>query len=257
MLRVRQGEFPVSLIVRLCLILGLIPSLSAAQAETSKLLLAERDAHPMETREAEPRPQNQQSSMVSPEPAPIFWKPAGVGAPARRVAGGVRGNVALPRPTALVPRQIGLTSRVAPSLFWHLDGATPADVRLFFTLTDAEVASPIAEVELLPPSSAGVQRVSLEEHGVELANDQSYTWSISLVSDMNERSRDIVTMGAIQRREWPQDRPRDAAHFAEFGFWYDALEVLSDAVEARPSEVGPRAQRLSLLEQAHLKIPTD
>ena len=109
----------------------------------------------------------------------------------------------------------------------------------------------------MPPSSAGVQRVSLEEHGVELANEQSYTWSISLVSDMNERSRDIVTMGAIQRREWPQDRLRDAAHFAEFGFWYDALEVLSDAVEARPSEVGPRAQRLSLLEQAHLKIPTD
>ena len=248
----------MSHIARLCLVFSLIPSLGAGQDEPLQLpLLSEREINAMDVREAEPQPQRQQFSEVSPEPAPIFWKPAGVGAPARRVAGGVRGNVALPRPTALVPQQIGLTSRAAPSLFWHLDGATPPEVRLFFTLTDPRATTPIAEVELSPPASAGVQRVRLSEHGVELASEQPYTWSIALVSSMDERSRDLVTMGSIQRREWPEGRPQDAEHFAEFGFWYDALELLSDAVEASPSAVGQRAQRLSLLEQAHLQIPAD
>jgi len=248
----------VSHLVRLCLAFSLVPALSFAQEGPSQQSPPPvRSADAVLEQEAESPRHARQFSEVSPEPAPIFWKPAGVGAPTRRVAGGVRGNVALPRPTALVPQRMGLTSRAAPSLFWHLDGVAPSEVRLFFTLTDEKGGMPIAEVELSPPSRAGVQRIRLAEHGVELANEQPYIWSIALVSDMTKRSRDLVTLGSIQRREWPRDRPQDATHFAEFGFWYDALEVLSDAVEARPAEVGPRTQRLSLLEQAELQIPMD
>ena len=94
----------MSHIARLCLVFSLIPSLGAGQDEPLQLpLLSEREINAMDVREAEPQPQRQQFSEVSPEPAPIFWKPAGVGAPARRVAGGVRGNVALPRPTPTWP----------------------------------------------------------------------------------------------------------------------------------------------------------
>ena len=189
--------------------------------------------------------------------APIIWKPPVDGAPAQRVAGGVRGNVALPRPTALVPEQLGLTSRAAPSLFWHLDGAPPEGVRLFFTLAELQGGKPVKEMELQAPSGVGIQRLRLTEHDIELTSNRPYTWTIALVSDMNDRSRDIVTRGSIERRPWPPGWTQDAAHFAAFGYWYDALETLSNRLAAQPDDAIARAQRRSLLEQAQLQIATD
>lgn len=198
-----------------------------------------------------------ESAEASPASAPIIWKPPVDGAPAQRVAGGVRGNVALPQPTALVPEQLGLTSSPAPSLFWHLDGAPPYGVRLFFNLTDAISGDSVAEVELTRPDQGGIQRIRLAEHDIELAPERRYVWSVAVVSDMDERSRDRVTMGSIQRRNWPGGWNRNPTHFAALGYWYDALEMLSDSMEATPGDERSRSQRRSLLDQAELQIANE
>jgi hypothetical protein len=130
-------------------------------------------------------------------------------------------------------------------------------MRLFFNLTDARSGASVAEVELAPPADGGIQRVRLTDHGIELAPERRYIWSVALVSDMDERSRDLVTTGSIQRRNWPKGWSQSATHFAALGFWYDALETLSDAMEASPQDDVPRAQRRSLFEQAQLQIAND
>ena len=189
--------------------------------------------------------------------APIVWTPPVDGAPRVRVAGGVRGTTALPTPTALVPEHVALTTRRAPSFFWHIDAEVPEGTRLFFTLVEEEEGLPLVESELSPPRAPGIQRVRLSDHAIELGSETTYVWSIALVPDMQHRSADLVASGYVK---WvpPSTSPGgDAQRFAAEGLWYDALEVLSDAVEEDPAAQAPRQLRRSLLQQAGLRLGAD
>jgi hypothetical protein len=82
-----------------------------------------------------------------------------------------------------------------------------------------------------------------------------------VVVDPAQRSRDVVTTGAIMRVEPPAalreslaaaPPERRAALLAGDGIWYDALATLSEAIGARPDDARLRAQRLAILEQAGL-----
>jgi len=186
--------------------------------------------------------------------APIVWTPPVNGSPRVRVAGGVRGTTALPTPMALVPEHVALTTRHAPSLFWHIDAPAPEGTRLFFTLVEEAEGLPLVEVELAPPAKAGIQRVLLADHSIDLDPEITYQWSISLVPDIQHRSADVVATGYIQRVDGPEGGFSNAQAYAAAGLWYDALETLSDAVDASPEADGPRAQRRSLLRQAGLRL---
>ncbi len=203
-------------------------------------------------------------SKLSPEPSEkqqagstIVWKPRVVGAPAERVGGAVRGSRARATPMALVPNHLGLTSKSAPSLFWHLDAAAPDGVEIVFTLVDEEGEVPLVEAGLKPPMRAGVQRVRLADYGVELEPGQAYTWSVALVPDMEDRSQDRISLGLLQRTEMSGKLPSNADEFAARGLWYDALEALSDAVDAEPENLNAQARRRSLLTQAGLTLGAD
>ncbi|MFP8876726.1 MAG: DUF928 domain-containing protein [Myxococcota bacterium] len=185
---------------------------------------------------------------------PIVWTPPVDGAPRVRVAGGVRGTTALPTPMALVPEHVALTTRHAPSLFWHIDAGVPEGTRLFFTLIEEDEGLPLVETELPLPAKAGIQRVLLADHSIELDPEVTYEWSISLVPDLQHRAADVVATGYIQRVARPGGGYSNAQAYAAAGIWYDALEALSDAVDASPEADGPRAQRRSLLRQAGLRL---
>ncbi len=185
-------------------------------------------------------------------PIPIVWKPQVVGAPQERVGGAVRGSSDRANPMALVPNHLALTLSPAPSLFWHLDGPTPDGVAIFFTLVDEGGEAPLVESELPAPDGAGIQRVRLGDYGVVLKPGQTYTWSVALVPDREDRSQDRVSLGLIQRTQVAGEAPREAEEFAARGLWYDALEALSDAVDKTPEDAEARARRGSLLSQAGL-----
>jgi hypothetical protein len=102
-----------------------------------------------------------------------------------------------------------------------------------------------------------VQRVRLAEYAVELETGRSYAWSIALVPDMENRAKDRVSQGLIQRVLVSGKPPFEAQEFAARGLWYDALESLSDAVDAGPDQSEALARRRSLLTQAGIVMGAD
>ena len=189
-----------------------------------------------------------------PRAAPIVWKPRVVGAPRERVGGAVRGSRAPATPLVLAPGNLALTLKASPSLFWHLDTPTPEGVKVVFTLIDENGEAPLVETELPAPNQPGIYRIRLSDYAVELESDRTYAWSIALVPDMSNRSRDRISQALILRTAASAGAPERATDFAARGLWYDALESLSDTIDAEPQDAGARAQRNSLLNQAGLVI---
>lgn len=189
--------------------------------------------------------------------APIVWRPNVTGAPSGRVGGAVRGTSAFPTPHVLAPDHLALTLKSTPSLFWHLDAAAPENVTIVFTLVDEAHDAPLVETQLELPARPGVNRVRLSDYGVELQEEALYTWSVALVPDTENRARDQVSLGRLKRVSLDRDVPREAREFASRGYWYDALESLSDQVDADPQDRDAQALRRSLLSQAGLEVGND
>lgn len=241
-------------------VLGLILCPVLAESASSRLAFNQAELEfDAEVSEQPARGKNTGQAAASPKRSlsPIVWKPRVVGAPSERVGGAVRGSSDLVNPMALVPNHLALTLNPSPSLFWHLDGASPDGVAIVFTLVDEAGEVPLVESELARPDRAGIQRIRLDDYGVALKPDQTYTWSVALVPDGEDRSQDRVSLGLIRRTRVIGEAPTVAEEFAARGLWYDALEALSDAVDQAPSDTQARARRRSLLTQAALVPGTE
>ena len=156
--------------------------------------------------------------------APVYQPPAR-GKPRGRVGGGSRGaGSTLPALTALVPDHTGETLAAQPSLFWNLAPLPPEGAKLVFALTHDESVEPLVEAELARPAAAGIQRIDLASYGVELRTGAEYEWSVAITLDPSRRSRDVVTVGWIERVEPPAGlATSDPRALAAAGFWYDAF----------------------------------
>jgi hypothetical protein len=188
-------------------------------------------------------------------PAAIVYVPPARGSVRASAAGGIRGGTtAFPRPVVLAPDHVALTEREAPSLFWYVDRVPPTDTLVSFTLIRADRIDPVAERALPGTTRAGIQRIRLSELGVTLEPGVKYEWSIAVTVDPNDRSRDLVSMGWLRRVGGAKalEGDRDARAYAERSLWYDALEAISDELDATPADATLRAQRDALLRQANL-----
>lgn len=182
------------------------------------------------------------------------------GAPGGRVGGGTRGTAGdVFVISVLAPDHTGLTTKPQPSLFWFISAATTLPVEL--TIVDPGATTPVLEMRFAPPVERGVHRVRLADHGVTLTRGVAYQWSVAAIPDPARRSRDILASGTIQRLEPdPAVSPKFAtargeelaSQYARAGFWYDALETVSDLMERSPSDTTPRRYRAALLTQAGL-----
>jgi hypothetical protein len=171
--------------------------------------------------------------------APVEYRPPSLAGAPRRVGGGLRSAPpSLPAPVALVPDHLGLTRRAQPVLYWFLSAATAA--RVDFAIVQPGLEEPLAE-RTLSVRSAGVQRIDLAALGVALHPGVEYEWSVALVPDAGQRSRDLVAGGAILYFATDRSAAGDAHEAAANGFWYDAMMILERS--------GDRNQRAALLEQ--------
>jgi hypothetical protein len=177
------------------------------------------------------------------------------------VGGGSRSvQRGVPRPLALVPAHVALTSAESPSLFWWIKTVPPAGTSVVLTVMNDDAIEPLAELELPLPRQAGIQRVRLGDHGVSLAPGVEYEWSISLGTDPASHSDDQIANGYVTRIAEPVElagQRHDAAALAKAGLWYDALSAISDEIEVRPADPRPRRARDALLEQADLTQARD
>jgi hypothetical protein len=208
-----------------------------------------------------PLPLKEQATTTTPsaDQAGIVYKPPRRGMPGGRVGGGTRSLVESgPVVRVLAPDHVGLTIQEAPSLYWYV--SKPVSGTVQFTLIENESLHPILEARLNTPIEAGIQRIRLSEYGVQLATGIPYRWFVSLVVDSDKRSKDIMAGGLIERMSYVEALSinlgtpsiSDALRYAEAGLWYDAIAVLSERIEAAPSDPLYRKQRAALLEQVGL-----
>lgn len=194
---------------------------------------------------------------VTPVVTPVY-KPPTRGVPGGRVGGGTRGIDQVFTLSVLAPNHIGLTSQDQPTLYWYV--SKPLSNLIELTIIDAG-ATPILDKVLPAPTKSGIQRLPLTEHGAHLEVGKQYRWFLTLVSDPNRRSKDVLAGATIERLDLLDklaaqvvglDRISAAHYYAEAGYWYDAIALLSEQIEANPMDPTPRAQRAALLEQVGL-----
>jgi hypothetical protein len=175
--------------------------------------------------------------------------------------GGSRGLAEkLPALYVLAPNHPGLTTREQPSLFWYQ--SAPANTRFEVTLIQPKHPKPLLRLGIGKAEKAGIHRVSLAKQNVLLQPGIVYKWTVAWVPDSANRSLNIIASGTIQRTE-PDAKLAaglaaapdldKAALYAQSGIWYDALEAISNEIEAAPGNKELRAARANLLEQAGLK----
>jgi len=214
--------------------------------------------------EQEPAAAKQLKSVDAPPPAarrPLVYKPPRIGKPAQTVGGGSRGSSdKVPVLFVVVPDHVGQTLSSQPSLFYFIDQVPDPSIQIEFTLLDENGEEPLVVTQLPRPTSPGVHRIRLADADVELQKGAEYEWSIALILDPAQRSKDIVATGWIDRVEGSQQLTarlesgayRPAALYAEEGLWYDALAAVSDEIDRNPDDAALRQQRADLMRQVGL-----
>jgi len=174
--------------------------------------------------------------------APVYRLPF-PDAPKVRVDGHVRGteDAALTL-TVLAPERTGLTTKKRPSLYWFQ--SEPVTNRFEVTITERKAVKPLLEARF-EASGSGIQRLRLSDYNIRLAENVEYRWSVAIVPDPENRSKDVVASGIIERVK-PTEKllqrlrgapPSELPYiYADEGIWYDSLEALSDLVDAKPRD---------------------
>jgi Domain of Unknown Function (DUF928) len=190
----------------------------------------------------------------------VTYTPPKRGAPGGREGAGTRGLQTLPILAVLTPKDhTGLTVQEQPVLYWYLSQETQHPVDII--LTDRQSVKPLLETRLQPPLQPGIQLVRLADYHIRLAPGVAYKWSVSLVTDPSQHSRDIVTAGTIERIDLPDelrsqlgqaDKRASARLYATAGLWYDTIATLSELIDAVPQDTTLRQQRATLLAQEGL-----
>jgi hypothetical protein len=181
---------------------------------------------------------------------PPVYKLPKLGKPRGRIGGGRRGPLdGTASLQALVPDHVGETTAKQPALYWYLGTPVKEGVALELTLIDERSVDPLVDAKLAAPAGPGLQRIALADYGIDLEPGQEYQWSISLVPDPKDRSKDVVTTGWIERVAAPADLaerlaaagPAGAASiYGEEGLWYDMIDALAAPL---PGKSGPDATR--------------
>ena len=208
-----------------------------------------------EDESTEEAPTQQVAAAESADEGPVYVPPARE-RPRRRIGGGVRGpEQQWPHVYALVPTHTGHTSADAPSLFWSIDGQPPANAQIGFYLINDATNETVLATQLTRPDRAGIYRVRLTEHQVELKPGVEYEWSVALEDDGDQV---LVATGWVERVPLNGSPPSGVGHdavefYAQRGLWYDALAALSDLIEAEPGDRDLKLARADLLAQVGLE----
>ena len=207
----------------------------------------------------------QEQPAKSADPQVPIYKPPLRGAPKSRVAGGTRG-LGNGRPTlsVLAPDHTGWTTKAQPTLYWYVSKRSAMELE--FALAIDKVAIPVLEKIVQSQEHAGVHNLRLADHGIQLKRGVDYRWSVALIPDRRQRSKDIIASGTIQRVPLSQSLQTKLAKvsagkhvlvYADEGVWYDALDAISTLIRKNPNNKALRKQRAALLEQVGLNEAAD
>jgi hypothetical protein len=195
------------------------------------------------------------------DPRFLEYRPPMRGAPTRRIGGSTRGNAGAQDllTAVLAPEDVGLTTAAQPALYWFASRPIRQPVEVVVISNDR--IDPVLEVRHDAGAPDGINRIALADHGVMLAVDGAYRWSVAVVHDPDRRSRDLVTTGSLRRVAPPPSLAARLAStplsehpriYAEAGLWYDAVEALAALVASAPDPAVWRQRRAALMQQVGL-----
>jgi len=183
------------------------------------------------------------------------YQPAGnVGTPTRTQSGATRGvrgcSVAEQAPplVAVVPdNTFGVTLKSHPTFLFYLPAITPGTTPppVEFVIRDLD-DNDIYKARFTTDGSGGIASITLPESsgvkGLEL--NQDYKWSVAMICQMNDRGKDLVTEGLIQRISVPSALSpaammgKSAIEQAELlrnaSIWYDAVALMAENQRTSP-----------------------
>jgi len=190
---------------------------------------------------------------------PMIYVPQKRDAPRTRVGGATRGTGA-PAPTVevLAPESVGLTLTSDPVLYWYLPELTKNEIGL--RVSSSQSDEPLLKAALPKPKRAGIQRVRLADHGLALEREVDYHWFIAIPGNVAAHERDQFAGGGIARIDAPADLAAKlgaaagerASVLAGAGIWYDAVDALSQQIDADPKNAELVRARAELLTQVGL-----
>jgi hypothetical protein len=186
----------------------------------------------------------------------LIYNPPLRGAPDGRVTGGTRGLTAERLSLdVLAPQHIGQTLREQPTLYWY--NSRPVASAVEVTIVADESSKTVLKATIPGPLPAGINAFRLADTKVRLDPNVDYQWSVTVVASTVDRSRNVFASGMIRRvtRLEPASvggPDGGAAAYAAAGLWYDAIEIVSKAIDRAPASRQLHERRSNLLEQVGL-----
>ncbi len=187
----------------------------------------------------------------------VVYRPPLRGAPSRRVGGATRGSADVdPVVAVLAPESTGLAGRADPTFYWYSE--KPIAGAVMFTVIADDTIDPLAELAIDAGGKVGVQALALSERGVKLQPDVIYEWSVAVVIDADNRSKDIISTGTVMYRVRAAAATGDDlaayAGLLENGYWYDAVELVVGRLGATGGDAVWRGHYSDLLAQVGLEF---
>jgi hypothetical protein len=191
--------------------------------------------------------------------------------PARRVGGGVRGNLEAAQTcvtdtqkelTALLPKtEVSLTTQGYPMFFWYVPPTSPAMIE--FDLIDDSNGDIIYQSKIKTDGEVGIISLSLPENTslppLEIGKD--YYWSFTILCDRLNWQVNPSVEGLIRRVE-PSANLVQALNqasgmervrlYAQAGIWHDTIAELATLRRSNPNDGQLMAEWAELLRSVEL-----
>lgn len=172
-----------------------------------------------------------------------------------------RGPSSPPRLQVIAPKETGLTSADKPSLYFYVSKQVTNRVEFALRTVDFKDAEQPAET-VRRRLQLGINKIDLAKYEVQLKPELDYFWVVSIVLDEEDRSKDIVSLGVIQRVPLKNERQTEMTDakellrprlLASWGYWYDLIDSLHRLMELNPGDVSVKQQFQDLLAQVGLE----
>jgi hypothetical protein len=193
------------------------------------------------------------------------YKPPSRSAPGGRIGGGSRGaQDEIPTLLVLAPDHKGLTATDQPTVYWYL--SQPTDGALL-SLKIANVASGevLLSRALTGEVTRGIHALSFTSEGIRLPAGAEYEWRVSFAAK-DDPSKTMLSKGLIAYEEAKADLKRNLSKakredlisvYASAGYWYDAIQSVSELIDADPGDANFKLMRGALLDQVRLHDAAD
>lgn len=171
----------------------------------------------------------------------------------------VRGTSGGPALVAWVPDHVAHSATAQPTLYWELGGELEDGHEVSVVLTAENEPEPLYEGVHVIDAKRVRQETNLASLGVSLTPGEVYRWSVVVRAASGDPSADRIAQGWVEYRAPSRElvdrfaearRGNRAAHYAERGYWYDALALLVEFEREHPGDADARERLVGFLAKA-------